>query len=340
VQTPDGYVWLMTEAGLARFDGVHFTRFTRFRNVPGAIGSGLCVASDGTLWVGLEERGVVNLRGESPAYYAPGNGLVTGSVRTILRARDGAIWVANGASRFQNGRWQGWPIPEVAASRDTIAEDRNGTIAIATTEGLYLKRAADREFSRDPALSASIFRVSTDPDGSLWVMGPSNFGPVPEGVPGKEHSANFGFFKDRTEGVWFSNSFDRGAHLARSPRELLAMSGAEHLGVEEGLSGYLVRTYFEDVEGNIWIGTNNGLDRLSPSSFQAVPLPQFQAGTVKMMLLVARDGSLLMAPLVGNTLYKNGLGKTQLVSVGSPWIAGSLIRSTGGLFLQRRLHAE
>src|SRR5882672_3752610 len=52
-QTPDGYLWVGTSSGLARFDGVRFVVYARF-NTPAMIDDnirGLTVAKDGSLWV-------------------------------------------------------------------------------------------------------------------------------------------------------------------------------------------------------------------------------------------------------------------------------------------------
>src|ERR1700704_2340181 len=51
-QTPDGYLWIGTSGGLARFDGVRFVVYARF-NTPAMTGddvSALAVARDGSLW--------------------------------------------------------------------------------------------------------------------------------------------------------------------------------------------------------------------------------------------------------------------------------------------------
>src|SRR5215470_8092186 len=56
VQTRDGYLWVGTLDGLARFDGVRFTVFNK-ANSPGLSGNrvtALYEDPDGDLWVGLD----------------------------------------------------------------------------------------------------------------------------------------------------------------------------------------------------------------------------------------------------------------------------------------------
>src|SRR6516162_41024 len=59
-QTADGYLWVGTREGLARFDGVHFTLVDE-KSAPelrqGLI-TALCVARDGSLWVATYANGV------------------------------------------------------------------------------------------------------------------------------------------------------------------------------------------------------------------------------------------------------------------------------------------
>src|SRR2546423_7515092 len=53
-QTQDGYLWLGTEAGLYRFDGLRFTPYEPSRAHPhGAAVLSLLAARDGSLWMGF-----------------------------------------------------------------------------------------------------------------------------------------------------------------------------------------------------------------------------------------------------------------------------------------------
>ena len=202
-QTPDGYIWLYTEAGLVRFDGVRFTAFASLPGVPKAIGWGLSVDAVGTLWVGLEQGGVITLRDGAATFHPPGNGLLPGAVRAILRAHDNAIWVltSEGASRFQNDRWQSFRIRDVYPTRLAIAEDRDGTVAVVTLDGLYLKRAEDNIFVRDSSIGL-VYMVGADADGSLEAWSNSQIGKAPGGIPQPNAPSEFSLLRDRNGVDW------------------------------------------------------------------------------------------------------------------------------------------
>lgn len=65
VQTGDGYLWLATVDGLARFDGVRFTIFNK-SNSPGIVNNrftALFEDARGDLWAGTEDSGIVRFSG-------------------------------------------------------------------------------------------------------------------------------------------------------------------------------------------------------------------------------------------------------------------------------------
>src|SRR2546427_6798010 len=62
-QTGDGYLWLGTEAGLYRFDGIRFAAWkpSSGEQIPDSSVLSLCVARDGSLWIGVGSRGITPL---------------------------------------------------------------------------------------------------------------------------------------------------------------------------------------------------------------------------------------------------------------------------------------
>ncbi len=90
-QTPDGYLWLGTEFGLLRFDGVRATPWQPPAGapLPGSDIESLLVARDGTLWIGTREGLASSKDGKLVQHSeVAGQGVVR-----LLEDREGTIWV-------------------------------------------------------------------------------------------------------------------------------------------------------------------------------------------------------------------------------------------------------
>ena len=84
-QTQDGYLWIGTSGGLARFDGVSFAVFNRenmLRFLDDSVYS-LLVTKDGTLWAGTEGGGLVRYKDGRFRAFGAAEGLTNGFVRVI-----------------------------------------------------------------------------------------------------------------------------------------------------------------------------------------------------------------------------------------------------------------
>ncbi|HUE02646.1 MAG TPA: two-component regulator propeller domain-containing protein [Bryobacteraceae bacterium] len=104
-QTPDGYLWLATLDGLARFDGVRFTVFNK-TNSPGIHSTrftSLFEDRDGDLWLGTEGSGVTCFHHGRFVTYTTQQGLPHNFVRAITGDKSGNLWVLSHDSIAQ---WQ------------------------------------------------------------------------------------------------------------------------------------------------------------------------------------------------------------------------------------------
>ncbi|MEP7336208.1 MAG: two-component regulator propeller domain-containing protein [Acidobacteriota bacterium] len=147
VQTPDGYLWLGTFGGLARFDGVKFTIFNTSNTpaLPSNRITALHVGRDGTLWIGAEtgeltrlHQGIFTLF----AFIQPDEaGLKT--IRAIYEDRAGALWLGTtgGLSRFRDNRFTNYTTSANAGaglSNNTVRaihEDQDGALRLGTYGG-------------------------------------------------------------------------------------------------------------------------------------------------------------------------------------------------------------
>src|SRR6185503_16455498 len=108
LQTRDGYLWLGTQEGLARFDGVRFTVFDR-ANTPAFQNNhiqALLEDRKGDVWIATYGGGLVQKSGETFRHYSTANGLPSDTIRALCLDRNGDLLIGTngGLSRFHDGK--------------------------------------------------------------------------------------------------------------------------------------------------------------------------------------------------------------------------------------------
>jgi len=265
-QTRDGYLWLGTQEGLVRFDGVRFTVFDT-RNTAALHDDwvhALRQTRDGTLWVGTAE-GLVPVRdGKFPTRPSEGE-LSHANVLALLESRDGSVWagLSRGIARRRGedvrifGEKDGVPAGAVLA----IAEDRDGVLWAGSRAGL--SRLDGERFVPAAAAAppAAVLSLCSDPEGGLWVgttRGLAHWDgraftseALPKGAAGAPVQA---LYRDDEGTLWIGTA--RG--LARRAGGTVSFLSREH-----GLSSDEVDSIAGDREGSLWVGTRDGgLNRL------------------------------------------------------------------------------
>src|SRR5258707_14892359 len=113
-QGKDGYIWIATEEGLARFDGIKFTVFDR-QNTPQLPSNNIRVLLEdrrGDLWIGTAD-GLAQMRDGKFTAFTTQQGLPGNVIDFLYEDLNNVLWIATSAGivRFNNGVFSSPPLP-------------------------------------------------------------------------------------------------------------------------------------------------------------------------------------------------------------------------------------
>jgi ligand-binding sensor domain-containing protein/signal transduction histidine kinase len=290
-QTPDGYLWIGTESGLLRFDGVRTVPWQppAGDHLPGGSVRSLLATRDGRLWIGTTE-GLASWKDGKLMQYPE----IAGPVRPLLEDREGMVWAGGFASN--TGRLCAIQISgahcygeDGSFGREVISlyEDSHGYLWAGAATGLWRWKPGPPKLYPMPDLAGAL--TEGDDDGLLIVMRQgirrlvnekAEAYPLPDiGQPIRPIRS----LRDRNGGLWVGTAGQGLLHFQHGRADLFARS--------DGLSGDFISNLFEDREGNIWITTSGGLDRFRDFAISTISVKQGLSSASVSSVLAARDGS-------------------------------------------------
>ena len=317
VQTSDGYLWLATEFGLVRFDGVRF--------VPSGTGAGppvpsaeifsLLAARDGTLWIGTL-NGLVGWHEGKVIEYPE---LAGKSVVALLEDQTGTVW-AGGPGNLCAIRQRKIQCSQVEGGGDravlygdrgnvvySLYEDGDRRLWAGTELGLWQwTPGPPHRFDAQPITvrqalvqgeqGRGLIAITGREDRVLRQSGPDGMAPYQIPVVRPPVTAE-GLLRDHRDALW----------IGTIQHGLLRVQNGTvtQFSHDNGLTGDFVSTLFEDREGNIWVGTINGLDRFREPAVSTISTNQ-GLSTPAGCVLAARDGSLWIGSYVGLNRWRQG----------------------------------
>lgn len=262
LQSSKGYIWIGTQAGLARFDGIRFVVFDR-ANTP-VMGRenihALAEDVDGSIWAATDS-GLLRYGRGAFTRISAADGLPSNQVRSLLVDRDGVLWVGteSGVCRLKDGRLLEAKVPGLEGVIPVrIRQSADGAIFFPTMHGLYRLHEGKivRFGAADGLPDEAVFDVCRDASGTLWVGTSRGAARMVNGrftrlalPPDVADDTVRAVWQDRQGSVW----------LGLERRGIVRWHGdggrVEVYGQAEGLAGAHVREFVEDRQGNVWVAT-------------------------------------------------------------------------------------
>ncbi|HWD91929.1 MAG TPA: two-component regulator propeller domain-containing protein [Verrucomicrobiae bacterium] len=271
-QSPDGYLWVATQGGLVRFDGVHFHRIGSTENSSLVAGTLRVLFMDrrGRIWLAKEEGGTLfcieknQLRVLTPDGGAPKNETQS----SMVVDGEGRLWIAYNTGKIirydEDGKVDDFSadagLPGGAGSC-WLASDRQGALWFA--KGSHVGIFRDGKFEVLKNFASSETRIAAARENGVWICSgqqifkfdegsePVELGKiVPENTGNRSSFNPSVVFQDRAGAVWVGTV---SAGLFRCDSNAITKVNVSNPGI---------LSLAEDREGDIWVGTRGGLNRL------------------------------------------------------------------------------
>lgn len=339
-QTPDGYLWIGTDKGLVRFDGLNFRQFEKATPTSFTIGPVQTLLKDaqGNLWILLQSTKLLRYR---DGKFDLSRGEAENGITAIGQGTAGALLLSSlalGTLTYNGDRFL--TVSSAALFADTAGPARGETLddrssRLSWTAGVMPDRLAGP--------TSSAISIATTTDGKIWLgtqdrglfyLQEGRISAAENGVLNSKINCllpleNRELWIGTSKGVWRWNGTEltrAGVPSSLLHVEALAMirdrdsniwvgttrgllrfdvNGVSSLAREVPATSGPVTAIFEDREGNLWIGGARGLERLRDSAFVTYSVAGLQSQSMGAVFVDSEDRT-WFAPNEGGLRWRKG----------------------------------
>lgn len=322
-QTADGYLWIGTEAGLVRFDGVRFVPWAapNGEHLPSSRIHSLLGTRDGSLWIGTS-RGLVKWNRFELTSIQGGSAFI----ESLAEGPQGGVWITRSQVRDHAG-----PLCEVAEDTlhchgasegipfpfaQPLFGDAQGNLWFGSSLGVgHWASGEVKTFTmkalRGNDLLRGVAAITSGSDGSILAgvertgrglglqqltVGEWKDYSLPQ-LSGAQLSVT-ALLRDRNEGLWIGTANSGVYHVHAGQ--------AEHFSAADGLSSDSVQSFYEDREGNVWVATSRGIDRFHDTPVISFSIREGLTSEDADSVFAAHDGTVWIGNLQALDFLRQG----------------------------------
>jgi ligand-binding sensor domain-containing protein/signal transduction histidine kinase len=323
-QGSDGFLWVATRSGLARFDGMRFREFAAVTaaGAPTAVLYALRLDRSNRLWVAKDRGVVVRVEHGRTRALTPKDGLPVLPVRMMVEDREGALWISYLDSgrvvRIAGDQVQSFSSADGLPGSGTcqLASDKHGQLWFAQAGQVGVFRSG--RFVVLKNIHGQ--RIAAARSGGIWIYSltqqqllkyeegkdPVNLGYLPVDRATVDATV---IYEDRAGAVW----------VGTRQSGLFRYDGAGFTPIPT--SHYEIRSITEDREGNLWVGTEGGgLNRIQPRSLELMDVGSGIASEAVRSVCQDTAGGLWAVTQSGVLLCDRGAGWINAAQNNGVWI--------------------
>ncbi|MGE5342924.1 MAG: two-component regulator propeller domain-containing protein [Candidatus Omnitrophota bacterium] len=316
LQTSDGYVWIGTEEGLARFDGVKFKIFDKY-NTPSLTHNYIfCLFEDSQkrLWVGTLGGGLLEYLPQTGTFkhYGEKEGLSRPFIYCVAEDNNKNLWVGTdggGAFQFNGNRFKKYTVKNGLPDngvRIVFCDRGHNNIWFGTAKGLaQFKNGTFTPYGSNIGLPKTvIYAIYQDKLNNLWVGTDSGLFVMENGQfiqPAEKLKGCpiYAIFEDSNKNLWIGSGSEGLIRYANGKFSALTKN--------DGLSDNFIISITEDNEKNLWVGTvYGGVNQLRDGKVTMITTKEGLSDGVIYPIYEDSRGYLWFGTNKGVNCYKNG----------------------------------